>query len=172
MADIRSVLVAAAILVFVATSCGTTATDGALPEGANARSIRVVDGDTLLADISGTQEHVRLIGIDTPETVDPRRPVQCFGKEASRRLHELLPDGTALRLERGAEARDKYGRLLAYVHRADDDLFVNLALVRDGFAVILTIPPNVEFSGEFRAAERDARAANRGLWGACPAPDR
>ena len=76
----------------------------------------------------GRDERVRLIGIDTPETVDPRKPVQCFGKEASDHTKALLPAGTAVRLERDAEARDRYDRLLAYVYRASDGLFVNLEL--------------------------------------------
>ena len=100
---------------------------------------------------------MRLIGIDTPETVDPRKPVQCFGKEASAHTHDLLPPGTVVRLERDVEARDRYDRLLAYVYRVSDGLFVNLALARDGYAQLLTIPPNVTYVDQFRAAVADAR---------------
>ena len=89
--------------------------DAGLPDGANATVVRVVDGDTLIAELGGTETRVRLIGIDTPESVDPRRPVECFGKRASQRLADLLPVGTPLRLERDAEERDRYQRLLAYV---------------------------------------------------------
>jgi micrococcal nuclease len=128
---------------------------------------RVVDGDTVVIHVGGRDEHVRLIGIDTPETVDPRKPVQCFGKEASRRTAALLPVGTPVRLERDVEARDRYGRLLAYVYRVADGTFVNLALAEEGFALSLTIPPNVAYADRFAAAVADARRAGRGLWGAC-----
>jgi micrococcal nuclease len=128
---------------------------------------QVVDGDTLTVEIGGVEERVRLLGIDTPESVDPRRPVECFGKEAARRTAELLPRGTRVRLVRDVEARDQYRRLLAYVYRADDNLFVNLALVRDGYANVLTYPPNVAHADEFVAAAASARAGRRGLWRAC-----
>ena len=128
---------------------------------------RVVDGDTVVLRLGGHDEHVRLIGIDTPETVDPRKPVQCFGKEASNRTKALLPEGTEVRLERDVEARDRYGRLLAYVFRVDDGTFVNLALAEEGYALSLTIPPNVAYADRFAAAVADARRAGRGLWGAC-----
>ena len=130
---------------------------------------RVVDGDTVVIHLGGRDEHVRLIGIDTPETVDPRKPVQCFGKEASRRTAALLPRGTGVRLERDVEARDRFGRLLAYVFRVDDGTFVNLALAEEGYALSLTIPPNVAYADRFAAAVADARHAGRGLWGACGA---
>ena len=128
---------------------------------------RVVDGDTIVVHLGGRDERVRLIGIDTPETVDPRKPVQCFGKEASAHTHELLPAGTVVRLERDVEARDRFDRLLAYVYRVSDGLFVNLALASDGYAQMLTIPPNVAYVDEFRAAVTDARRSGRGLWSSC-----
>src|SRR2546423_5036043 len=103
---------------------------------------RVIDGDTVVVRLPGGHERVRLVGIDTPETVDPRKPVQCFGKEASNHTKSLLPAGTAVRLERDVEARDRYGRLLAYVYRSRDGLFVNLALAPDGHAPPPTIPPH------------------------------
>jgi micrococcal nuclease len=136
---------------------------------ANARVVRVVDGDTVVIRLGGVDEHMRLIGIDTPETVDPRRPVECFGKEASDHTKELLPKDTRVRVERDAEARDRYDRLLGYVYRASDGLFVNLAMVADGYAKVLTYPPNVAHTGDFTAAQADARTRNAGLWGACPA---
>lgn len=128
--------------------------------------VRVVDGDTIVARLPRGDETVRLIGIDTPETVDPRKPVQCFGREASGRTKALLPPGTSIRLERDVEARDHYGRLLAYVHRTDGT-FVNLALAEEGYAQALTIPPNVAYTSHFSAAVAAAREAGRGLWGAC-----
>jgi len=142
---------------------------GTLPSGVDVAVSRVVDGDTIV--VAGG-ERVRLIGMDTPETVDPRRPAGCFGKEASRFTASLLPPGTAVRLVGDVEQRDRYGRLLAYVYRRSDGLFVNAELVRRGFAQVLTIPPNVAHTDELAALARQAREAAQGLWGACtPAPD-
>lgn len=135
------------------------------------RVVRVVDGDTLVADIDGTEESIRLIGIDTPETVAPNRPVECYGAEASHRLGELLPPGTAIRLERDVEPRDPYDRLLAYVYRSDDGLFVNLAQVEAGFAEAKEYPPNTAWKAELDGVEQAARAAGTGLWGACGGAD-
>jgi len=133
----------------------------------NGTVVDVVDGDTVVARVDGHDEHVRLIGIDTPETVDPDRPVMCFGPEASAETHRLLPDGTKVRLVRDVEARDVYGRLLAYVYNATDGTFVNLALAQGGFADVLAIPPNTAHGDELRAAVADAKDAGRGLWGRC-----
>lgn len=134
---------------------------------ANAVLVRVIDGDTIDVTIAGSAERVRLIGIDTPETKKPNTPVQCFGPEASEFTHSLLPDGTALHLERDAEARDPYGRLLAYVYRVDDGMFVNMEIMLRGYARPLSIPPNINHADEFVAAARDAREANAGLWNGC-----
>jgi micrococcal nuclease len=155
-----------AAAVWLGSACGSTAPAPTVLV-ANATAVRVVDGDTIHARVDGLEETIRLIGIDTPETVKPNTPVQCFGEEASRQTKSLLPAGTPLRLERDAEARDDYGRLLAYVYRAGDGLFVNLALARDGYAVPLTIPPNVAHAPDFVAAAADARRDGRGLWAAC-----
>ena len=137
-----------------------------LPRGVDVAVERVIDGDTIV--VSG-HRHVRLIGVDTPETKDPRRPVGCYGKEASRFTTSLLPPGTAVRLVGDAEQDDQYGRLLAYVYRRADGLFVNAELVRQGYANVLTVPPNLAHTDEFEAAARDARIASAGLWAACPA---
>lgn len=123
--------------------------------------IRIVDGDTI--EIEGS-EKVRLIGMDTPETVDPRKPVQCFGKEASAKTKELVL-GREVRLEKDVEDRDKYGRLLRYVWI--DSKMLNLTLVEEGYAQVETVPPNVKYKDLFLKASRDAREANRGLWAAC-----
>ncbi len=122
---------------------------------------RVIDGDTI--EIEGG-ERVRYLGIDTPETVDPRRPVQCFGAEASIE-NKALVEGKYVRLHKDITDRDKYGRLLRYVYV--DDKFVNLELVKSGFAHIFTLAPDVKYAEEFLKAEREAREARRGLWGAC-----
>lgn len=145
---------------------GTTAQ----PAGgeARARITRVVDGDTVIVALNGRRERLRYIGIDTPESVKPGSPVECYGKEASKR-NEQLTGGRTVRLEFDVERRDRYGRLLAYVRRNSDGLFVNAELVRSGYAQTMTIPPNVRYADRFLALQREARAARRGLWGACPA---
>jgi micrococcal nuclease len=127
----------------------------------------VVDGDTLVVRFRHGDEPVRLIGIDTPETVDPTRPPECFGAEASARLVELVPPGTEIRLERDVEARDRYGRLLAYVFRGSDGRMVNLMLVEEGFAEPLPIAPNNAHQTKFAEAADRARSEGRGLWSAC-----
>ena len=132
--------------------------------------VRTVDGDTLVADVGGVEEKVRLIGINTPESVDRSRPVMCFGEEASAHLAELLPPGTPIRLVRDVEARDRYDRLLAYVYRAADGRFVNLAMIEDGYANQYTFPPNLEHTRRFRDAAATARRDGKGLWSACERP--
>ena len=150
---------------------GAVSEDGDGSWVANAAVERVVDGDTLIATVGGRSETVRLIGIDTPESVAPTRPVQCFGREASLHLAELLPAGTSITLVRDVEARDTYDRLLGYVVRSRDGLFVNLELVAAGYAAALNYPPNDHYADVFARAEEDAIAAGRGLWGTCGGPD-
>jgi micrococcal nuclease len=129
---------------------------------------RIVDGDTIV--VAG-DETVRLIGIDTPETKDPRRPVQCFGAEATRRITELIPAGDAVLLVRDVSDTDRFGRTLAYVYREHDRLFVNAAMVRGGYAAASPYPPDVAHADELRTLEREAREAGRGLWRTCGGPD-
>lgn len=131
----------------------------------------VIDGDTIELDIGGTTERVRLIGIDTPETVSPSVPDQCYGAEASAALTELLPPGTEVTIERDREARDRYGRLLLYVTRRSDDLAVNLWLVSNGFADVVIYPPNDSLEGPLLVALADAQAQPIGLWAHCDGPD-
>lgn len=167
VAALVAALMAAIGLALAGCSSGTTAKATAVSDGSGTVS-RVVDGDTIVVRLAGHDEKVRLIGIDTPETVKPNTPVQCFGREASNRTKALLPAGTAVRVVRDAELRDDYGRLLAYVYRVSDGLFVNLALVRDGFAVPYRFPPNVAHAIEITGAAQDAKAVGKGLWSACP----
>ena len=134
------------------------------PAEAIAPVTRVVDGDTIEARIDGEVEDVRYIGVDTPETVKPGTRVQCFGPRASAFNHRLV-EGRRVRLIFGAERRDAYGRLLAYVYLGRR--FVNAALVRRGLARTLTIPPNDRFAPLLRGLELRAARAGRGLWGAC-----
>ena len=168
-----------ALLALVAGACARRSTNppspasatspaaGALPAGVDVAIERVVDGDTII--FTGNRG-VRLIGVDTPETVDPERPVGCYGHEASAFTTSLLPKGTAVRLVGDVEQQDKYGRTLAYVYRLPDGLFVNAELVRRGFANVLTIPPNVAHADEFVALAALARTTDLGLWAACAAP--
>jgi len=125
---------------------------------------RVVDGDTILVRLGGRDEYVRLIGVDTPETVKPDTPVQCFGERASHFTKRRLA-GRRVRLVFGAEPRDVYGRLLAYVY-VGRRLF-NSSLARRGLARPLTIPPNDRFAPRFEHLAVAAARAGRGLWGAC-----
>jgi micrococcal nuclease len=134
------------------------------PSSVDAYVTRVVDGDTVEARIGDEVEDVRLIGVDTPETVKPEAPVECFGPEASSFTHRVL-EGQTLRLILGVERRDVYGRLLAYAYI--DHRFVNAELVRRGLARTLEIPPNTLHSGLFRRLELRAARGGRGLWGAC-----
>lgn len=130
-----------------------------------------VDGDTIHVNLNGVDERIRFIGIDTPETHGKGGLVECFGAEAAAHTAAMIPVGTEVRLVRDAEARDRYGRLLAYVYRANDNVFVNLVLARDGYADVLTYPPNVAHESDFVAAVRAARDANRGLWHKCGSAD-
>lgn len=129
--------------------------------------IEVIDGDTVDLSIAGRFQRVRLIGIDTPETKHPNKPVQCYGHEATAFTESLLTRDTAVRIERDTEARDTYDRLLVYLYRNSDDMFINLELVLQGFAHVLTIEPNIAYMDKFVAASRDAYSNNRGLWQAC-----
>lgn len=129
--------------------------------------VDVVDGDTVVIRMGGDDETARLIGIDTPETKHPTKPVECLGPEAARFTAAVLPAGTAVRLERDVEARDHFGRLLVYLYRAQDGVFVNLELARRGLARPLAVTPNVARRAELDAAAREARDTGRGLWGAC-----
>ncbi|MCL4365721.1 thermonuclease family protein [Patescibacteria group bacterium] len=143
-----------------------TATASAYTNGEQALVTKVIDGDTIeLAD----GRRVRFIGIDTPETVDPRRPVGCFGKEASNETKSLLT-GKVVIMQKDVSETDKYNRILRLIYLPLDNgqkLFVNDYLVREGFAKVSTYPPDVKFADQFLEAERQARENNRGLWKKC-----
>ena len=143
------------------------------PLQANGTVTHVVDGDTVdvafitnVANKTNT-ERVRLIGIDTPETKRPDTPIECFGREASSALAALIPQGTPVMVERDVEERDRYGRLLGYVFRANDGLFVNHEMVRAGMALPSTFPPNIAYVDVFAEAGDASRAAAVGLWSRC-----
>ena len=130
--------------------------------------MRVVDGDTIDVLIGGEQLRLRYIGIDTPETVDPRRPVGCFGKEASAHNRELV-EGKPVGLEKDVSETDRFGRLLRYVWL--DGRMVNARLVEEGHATASTYPPDVRHAELLAALQAEARMEGRGLWGACATPE-
>lgn len=124
----------------------------------------VVDGDTIKINMDGTIKTLRLIGIDTPETVDPRKPVQCFGVEASNKAKELL-SGKQIRIEPDPtqDTRDKYGRLLVYVYRSDG-LFFNRYMIEQGYAYEYTYETPYKYQSDFKTVQQLAQSNQRGLW--------
>lgn len=128
-----------------------------------ARVIKVVDGDTIDVLINGWEFTVRYIGIDAPETKHPTQPVQWMGPEATQANRELV-EGETVWLERDVSEIDRYDRLLRYVY-VGDDIFVNHELVRLGFAEAKSYPPDTKYHELFKAAQREAMDAGRGLWG-------
>ena len=143
-------LLRAALATFAGAACATP------PVPADdCRVARVADGDTFYCRDG---RKVRLIGIDTPELAQGR-----IGDESRRALARLLPADAAVRLELDAAPRDRYGRTLAYVWRGDR--LVNEAMVRDGWAVLYTVPPNVRYARRLERAQQEARARRAGLWG-------
>lgn len=130
---------------------------------------QVRDGDTFTADVDGHEISVRMLGIDTPETVDPRKPVQCYGKEASDYAKSLLKGKMVrLKLNPNREEKDKYGRYLAYVHIGD--MFVNELLLKEGYAREYTFGTPYMYQRQFREIEVLAKEGNKGLWGNCSIP--
>jgi micrococcal nuclease len=132
------------------------------------RVVRVVDGDTVKVRLGDRRRvTVRYIGVDTPESVEPGAPVECFGARASD-FNDRLVTGKRVRLRIGRERTDRFGRMLAYVYLLDGpNRFVNAELVRRGYARTLEIPPNTDFADRFDRLERRARDERRGLWRAC-----
>ena len=126
--------------------------------------IKVVDGDTIEVAINNKKEKIRLIGIDTPETVDPRKPVQCFGKEASNKAKEMLSGKKVLlEIDLTQGERDKYKRLLRYVF-LENGLNFNKYMIEQGFAHEYTYDLPYKYQKEFKQAEQEAMQAGRGLW--------
>ncbi|PIQ76126.1 hypothetical protein COU78_00605 [Candidatus Peregrinibacteria bacterium CG10_big_fil_rev_8_21_14_0_10_49_24] len=132
-------------------------------EGDQGTVTRVVDGDTFKVQL-GVSETVRIIGIDTPETVDPRKPVQCFGKEASNKLKELLEGKDVVLEQNPAEDRDKYDRLLRYVYLNGED--IGAKMIEDGYAYSYKQYPHPRLE-QYNELEKEARDGNRGLWSSC-----
>lgn len=174
----------AVALVFLAAACSrppvrldvqAPATFHLEPGGYEVAEVtRAVDGDTIVVVISskvdgpgageaplGTEQRVRLIGIDTPESVKPNSPVECFGKEAAAAAKVLL-EGSEVRLVKDVEETDDFGRLLRYVYLGDES--ANARLVANGYAFSYTYPPNVRWSDLFAGLQHEAEANDRGLW--------
>lgn len=154
---------AAVLAAVLSTSCAPTSSSP-ISGRSSATVTRVVDGDTVIARVGGQELRVRLIGIDTPETVAPDQPVECFGPAASAFTHRRL-EGRDVELEFDVERLDRYGRTLAYVWLGGE-LF-NETLVREGYALVTTFPPDVRYVDRFVAAQRAAREQHLGVWGAC-----
>lgn len=146
----------------VPKASSSSSTTSAVAARMPASLVRVVDGDTIVVRLSGgSEERLRYIGIDTPELTHPDKRVQRMAQEAAKRNAALLAGGP-LQLERDVQERDQYGRLLAYVWAGE--VFVNLELVREGFATVYTVPPNVRYVEDFLRAQQAAREARLGLW--------
>ncbi|HXE99224.1 MAG TPA: thermonuclease family protein [Solirubrobacterales bacterium] len=161
----------ALVALAAVTGCGSDGADEGLGHVVSARVVRVIDGDTIEVTIDGAEEDVRYIGVDTPETVKPGSPVECYGPQASAANHRLV-EGRTVRLVFDAERRDVYDRLLAYVYtetrgQPGKGRFVNAALVRQGYARTLEIAPNTEHAPQLSRLQAQAGRAGRGLWDAC-----
>jgi micrococcal nuclease len=152
------------LVVLLALACAGDVAPPSTPGRTSVPVVEVTDGDTIRVDLDGRATPVRLIGIDTPERDGPYTSLECYGEDASRFTHDAL-DGRTVELEFDVERTDRYGRTLAYVW-LDGALF-NERLVRSGYAVVTTFPPNVRYVERFTAAQRHARGEQRGLWGAC-----
>jgi micrococcal nuclease len=146
------------------------------PVGEEATVVRVVDGDTIRVNYQGQEQAVRLIGIDTPESRANKkakkdaersgedvRAITALGKEAAKHTRSLVKKGDQVLLEFDVQKRDKYKRLLAYVWLSDGRM-LNEQIVKDGYASVMTYPPNVKYQDRFVAAYREARESRRGLW--------
>jgi micrococcal nuclease len=166
------IVIALLLLVAAAAGAGSSSSlfngehAGSAGATGDGRVVKVVDGDTIHVVLRGRRETVRYIGVDTPETKHPTKGVQCYGRAAAA-FNARLVAGERVRLVGDAEQRDRYGRLLAYVYRVRDGLFVNAELARRGYARPLTIPPDVRHAARFAAASREAREGRKGLWSVC-----
>jgi micrococcal nuclease len=179
---IKRTLLSLTVAYVTALMCFCTVSYAAVPESARAaRVLQVIDGDTLIVDIRGQREHVRLIGIDTPETRHNHRSqlqshernlaektILQFGNRASNFTRELLPKKSTVFLEFDVSRRDKYQRLLAYawIMRGTPEtaLMVNEEILRAGYAYSLTVPPNVKHRERLALAFAEGRREKRGLW--------
>lgn len=149
-----------------ATTVGTDQPTPAAPSRVRAQVLSVTDGDTIRVSLDGRSVAIRYIGIDTPETVDPRTSVECFGREATA-FNRRLVEGKTVELEKDVSELDRFGRTLRYVwvERGTEMVMVNEELVREGFATASTYPPDVRYQDRLGRLAATARAAALGLWG-------
>lgn len=164
------------IISLISPKISSLITDGTDLQLEPATVIRVVDGDTILAQVNGQKEKIRFIGIDTPETVNPRTPVEYYGPEASAYTKQILPEGKQIYLEYDKEKEDKYGRTLAYVwlsrppekldYRQYREYMVNANLLAQGYAVPVAYKPNTKYQNIFEDLALPARETKIGVWGA------
>ncbi len=161
MARLRTV---ALVAVLAAASVGGWRVGVAERAATTVTVLEVLDGDTVAVRRGATVEHLRLLGVDTPETVHPDRPVECFGPEAAAFTSRHL-NGREVRLEFDVVRRDRFGRLLAFVH-VDGERFNDRLLAR-GYARLSVVPPNGRHGRALLSAQLDARRRGLGLWGAC-----
>lgn len=150
----------ALVVLVILSACATPMADPT----ADGRVVEIIDGDTLVISVGGRRATTRLIGIDTPETKKPDTPVECFGPEATEFLRTLVPPTTSILVRRDIEGRDHFGRILTYVFRAEDGLFVNREILLQGYARALPIPPNTTFARDFADVAARARQERRGMW--------
>ncbi|MCY7751677.1 thermonuclease family protein [Bacillus inaquosorum] len=166
----RKLMQALAVLGILLSGCqgvssspsGTTEKTVDLSDKIEVTVIRVIDGDTFIADVNGTEERIRLILVDTPETVHPTKEVQPYGKEASAFTKKQL-ENQSVYLEYDQEKRDKYDRLLAYVFLKDGTSF-NKILLEKGYARLAVFPPNIKYEDEYKQAEEAAKNEKIGIW--------
>ena len=152
-------------LVPALTPSPQTAVQGLHTDRQEAKVVKVVDGDTLTVLIAGEKEKVRVIGINTPETVDPRRGVQCFGKEASAFAKKILSEQTVvLESDPTQSNRDKYSRLLRHVWLAKGNVNVGQLLISEGYANEYTYETPYKYQQVYQKAEQQAQQAKKGLW--------
>lgn len=154
------------LLVYVGLQTKFKSSASSTPEGGTYEVISVSDGDTVVVSYKGQKQTVRMIGMDTPEVVDPRKPVQCFGREASAKAHQLL-DGVKINLEFDEVVgdKDKYNRMLAYVFLGDGTLY-NQKMIAEGFAHEYTYnKQEYKYQAQFKSAQAEAEAKQLGFWG-------
>ena len=148
----------------VVTETPKSATSSAVLGQSQVKVKRVIDGDTIELEDG---QVVRYIGIDTPETKHPAKPVECFGQLAADQNRQLV-EGKLVNLEKDISQTDRYGRLLRYVY--SDSVMINELLVKEGFATVSSYPPDIKYQEIFIQAERDAQLAKKGLWGEVCSP--
>lgn len=154
-------------LSLILGACGLNASTTTDSNRFIASVVDPVDGDTLVVRLNGKRENIRLIGVDTPETKHPNKPIECGGPEASTFTATQFPRGTKIEIVRDIEPRDRFGRLLAYVFRLSDGMFLNRALIENGFGAAYPFEPNTMFSLEFASLELLAQNNSVGMWAYC-----